>query len=129
MEGRHAQSMEAAEEKFRKAFDRVKRAAIEAPRDPRAESRIVSVKQLVMRARADFWFLLHQTSEEAVQYLRKSFDSLQEARGSLAANLSEEAQALDAAGGPGGAVETTAEGAPSSCDSLALPNLSESIDL
>lgn len=32
MEGRHAQSMEAAEEKFRKAFDRVKRAAIEAPR-------------------------------------------------------------------------------------------------
>lgn len=31
MEARHAKAMEAAEEKFRKAFDRVKRAAVEAP--------------------------------------------------------------------------------------------------
>ena len=30
-EARHAKDLEAAEEKFRKAFDRVKRAAIEAP--------------------------------------------------------------------------------------------------
>lgn len=129
---------------------------LQGQEDPRAESRILSVKHLVTRvtqvnnelqalrsARADFWFLLHQTSEEAVQYLRqanslpapgpavvkrldheveelcsdqkrmaeafselamrlktagKSLDSLQEARGSLAANPSEEAQALDAAG-------------------------------
>lgn len=31
MEARHSKAMEAAEEKFRKAFDRVKRAAVEAP--------------------------------------------------------------------------------------------------
>ena len=31
-EARHAKALEAAEEKFRKALDRVKRAAIEAPR-------------------------------------------------------------------------------------------------
>lgn len=31
-EARHAKALEAAEEKFQKAFDRVKRAAIEAPR-------------------------------------------------------------------------------------------------
>ena len=35
-EARHAKALEAAEEKFRKAFDRVKRAAIEAPRKHRA---------------------------------------------------------------------------------------------
>jgi len=42
----------------------------------------------------------HRTLRKAVECtLRgKSFDSLQEARESLAANLSEEAQALDAAG-------------------------------
>jgi len=31
MEARHSKAMEAAEQKFRKAFDRVKRAAVEAP--------------------------------------------------------------------------------------------------
>ncbi|CAK9061649.1 unnamed protein product [Durusdinium trenchii] len=129
---------------------------LQGQEDPRAQSRISSVKQLVTRVtrvndelgklrgdRADFWFLLHQTAEEAVQYLRqanalpapgpavvkrldheieelcsdqkrlaeafsdlamrlktagKSFDSLQEARGSLATNHSEEAYALDTAG-------------------------------
>ncbi|CAJ1354878.1 unnamed protein product [Effrenium voratum] len=60
---------------------------LQGQEDPRAESRIASVKQLVEKVsrvnddltklrsdRAGFWFALHQTAEEAVQYLRQAHE-------------------------------------------------------
>ncbi|CAE7215070.1 Ank2 [Symbiodinium natans] len=58
---------------------------LQGQEDPRAESRIASVKQLVTRVgevneelgklrrdRAEFWFALHETSEEAVRCMRQA---------------------------------------------------------
>ncbi|CAE7246577.1 unnamed protein product, partial [Symbiodinium necroappetens] len=58
---------------------------LQGQEDPRAESRIAAVKQLVARVgqvneelgklrsdRAEFWYTLHETSEEAVHFLRQA---------------------------------------------------------
>ncbi|CAE7240775.1 unnamed protein product [Symbiodinium sp. CCMP2592] len=65
--------------------EKILREFCDSDSDPRAESRIAAVKQLVARVgqvnqelgklrndRAEFWYTLHETSEEAVHFLRQA---------------------------------------------------------